>query len=171
MVVVMATLAMTILASMLAGPAGDCRRECEGILAETDRQTCLLQCDQSASPGDSTGTTRWRREERLGGAPPGSQHEDESGTTTIVETTNRDGLTATEITTTKKSGKTVTTGGGPTPVRTTAPVARNMGAAGPWLVLAKCQSTCDADRNAPTRATCKLKCLAASPGLVRRARP
>jgi len=170
MVVMMATLAMTMLASMLAGPAGDCRRECEAIAAETDRQTCLLQCDQSERPGDGTGTTRWRREERLGGAPPGSQHENESGTTTIVETTNLDGITATEITTTKKSRKTVTTGNAATPVRTTAPVARNMSAAGPWLVLAKCQSTCDADRSAPTRATCKLKCLAASPGLVRRAR-
>ncbi len=168
--VVMATLAITLLVSLLAAPAGDCRRECEAIEAETDRQTCLLQCDQKDSPGDGTGTTRWRREERLGGAPPGSKHEHEGGTTTTVETTRRDGTTSTETTTTKKSGQVVTSGTPTTTARPPANTPRNMSAAGPWLVLAKCQTTCDADRNAPSRAKCKLVCLDASPGLVKRRR-
>src|SRR5687768_17284453 len=109
----MGTLAMALLLAAVAGPAAECRRECDAITAETDRQTCLLQCDQSDAPGNGTGTTKWRREERLGGAPPGSKHEGESDTTTTVETTKRDGTTTSETTTTKKSGTTVTNGAAP----------------------------------------------------------
>jgi hypothetical protein len=167
----MATLGVLALVSMLgAAPAGECARACDAIAAETDRQTCLLQCDQSERPSDGTGVQKWRREERLGGAPPGSKHENESGTTTTIETTRRDGATSVETTTTRRSGATVAATPASSPVPTKAPQARNMSAAGPWIVLAKCQLGCDVDRNARTRATCKLGCLDASPGLVRRAR-
>lgn len=160
-----------VLLWLALGP--DCRSDCES-LGGTDRQTCLLQCGQQDAPRDS-GRTEWRREERLGGAPPGSAHEDESGTTTTVETINPDGTKSTTITTTSKRGTKVVTPapappGAPASPRPSAVVARNAAAAGPWIVLAGCQSRCDADREPKRRATCKLACLDASPGIVRRVR-
>ncbi len=166
---------------VLGGQGPDCRRECEAIPAETDRETCLLQCGQQETPRHDSGSTTWRREERLGGAPPGSQHEQESGTTTTVETTTADGLERTTVTTTSKRGTTVKSGERPTPSTpmtnsttarpSTGPAPSNAAAAGPWIVLASCQTRCDGERVAKPRASCKLTCLAASPGLVMRRRP
>ncbi len=151
-----------------AAPTTTCASECAAVAAGTDRQTCLLQCDQADAPRDS-GMTTWRREEHLGGAPPGSPHEHESGTTTVTETTTADGTTKTTTTTGKRGAA------APRPASTATPraaaVAVNQAAAGPWLVLSRCQARCDPERAASPRAACKLRCLEASPGLVRRRAP
>jgi hypothetical protein len=149
-----------------AAPTATCATECAALAAGTDRQTCLLQCDQADAPRDS-GMTTWRREEHLGGAPPGSPHEHESGTTTVTETMTADGTTTTTRTTGKRGNAAATGSMGPTTPRP-AVVAVNQAAAGPWIVLSRCQARCDPERAASPRAVCKLRCLEASPGLVRR---
>jgi hypothetical protein len=171
-----ATLWFVTFGAPAAAPSGaqGCASDCAAIAEGTDRQTCLLQCEQRDTPRES-GMTTWRREEHLGGAPPGSPHEYESGTTTRTETTTAEGTTTT-ITTTGKRGTAAAAGtkSAAAPRRpVVAAAAVNQAAAGPWIVLSRCQARCDPERAASPRAACKLRCLEASPGLVRRrdARP
>lgn len=156
-----------------------CRTSCEAIASATDRQTCLLQCDQHEPGRDTGGVTRTHTEERKGGAPPGSAHEFEGGSTTTVETTAPGGTRKT-TTKTNKRGTAVTQDTGATTTRPAARsaspsgdprVASNQQAAGPWIVLAGCQRRCDPEAVPLQRAACKLQCLDASPGIVRRVRP
>lgn len=170
--------ATAVILRVLAPSPDACLESCKTIESETDRQTCRLQCDQQDPDRETGGVTKWHTEERKGGAPPGSAHELEGGSTTTVETTTPGGARSTTTTQTNKRGTTVTrdavtdkTTAATPAVRTDRPVARNQGAAGPWIVLASCQERCNPDTAPLRRATCKLQCLDASPGIVRRVRP
>ncbi len=142
-----------------------CAAQCDA-LAGTDRSTCLLQCEQRERPSDS-GMTTWRRQERLGGAPPGSAHVDEAGSTTVVQTVGADGERTTTTTTRDRSGAhTVTQRGEPPPSKTasappsaSAAPRRDGVAPDAWPALARCQASCDPRAQASDRATCKLTCL------------
>src|SRR5262249_10654306 len=92
--------------SVMAQPPSSCASEC-AAQEGTDRQTCLLQCEQQETPRSGTGMTRWHRQENLGGAPPGSQHEGEAETIVTTTTTTADGSSNT--TTTSASGAKGTT--------------------------------------------------------------
>lgn len=170
--------AIAVILGVLEPSADACRESCDAIESATDRQTCRLQCDQQDPGRERGGVTTWHTEERKGGAPPGSAHELEGGSTTTVETTTPGGARSTTTTQTNKRGTTVTRDA--VTEKTTAatpaapndrPAARNQRAAGPWIVLAGCQARCDTDTAPRRRATCKLQCLDASPGIVRRVRP
>ncbi|MBX7081537.1 MAG: hypothetical protein K1X88_20215 [Nannocystaceae bacterium] len=164
------TLASPLLA--LLQSCSPCTAQCDA-LEGTDRSTCLLQCEQREQPSKS-GMTTWRREERLGGAPPGSAHADEAGSTTVEQTVAADGERTTTTTTRDRSGTHAVTQQGepspakaassPVPTRTAAPPVsaaprRDGVAPDAWPALAKCQASCDPRAEASARATCKLTCL------------
>lgn len=151
--------ALLVGAGLGAGdPSDACASECAAE-AGTDQQTCLLQCEQRDTPRRDTGATRWRRQEQLGGAPPGSPHEGEAESVTTTTTTSADG---TSTTTTKSTGgKGTTTRAGlpaaaaPTTKRATTTTALRED----YPALARCMNGCDPQTDARPRAQCKLGCL------------
>ncbi len=160
---------LSFVRALLQAPA--CAHECDA-LAGTDRQTCLLTCEQHERPSDS-GVTTWHREDRLGGAPPGSAHEGESNTTTREQTTDARG----NVTTRGDATAHGTTAAGPrpstpTPSTTTANARSASRATSParaattgsaarddWFGIASCQRECDPRDVDHERARCKLGCL------------
>lgn len=146
--------------SVMAQPPSSCSSEC-ATEDGTDRQTCLLQCEQQATPRRGTAITRTHRQENQGGAPPGSAHEGEAETITTTTTTTADGTSATSTTTTGSSG-TTTTKGTAKPAGAPAVRAVTQHASGPredYAAIAKCMNGCDPQTEAHTRAQCKLGCL------------
>jgi hypothetical protein len=149
--------------SVTAQPPSSCASEC-AALEGTDRQTCLLQCDQQETPRSGTGMTRWHRQENLGGAPPGSQHEGEAETITTTTSTTADGTSTTTTTTTSGRGTTKSSASpkpASTAVRATPTItsSRAPGQREDYAALAKCMNGCDPQTEAHTRAQCKLGCL------------
>ncbi|HWB81205.1 MAG TPA: hypothetical protein VG755_39850 [Nannocystaceae bacterium] len=147
-------LASALLALSVMAPTESCASEC-AAQAGTDRQTCLLQCEQQETPRSGTGMTRWHRQENLGGAPPDSPHAGEDETVVTTTTTTAEGTSTT--TTTSTSGATTKSGAAAKPASVRAASAKRGGEDYP--ALAKCMNGCDPDSVAHTRAQCKLGCL------------
>jgi hypothetical protein len=140
---------MLVLLALLAvtAPPSPCASEC-ATQEGTDRQTCLLQCDQQETPRSGTGVTRWRREDNLGGAPPGSAHEGEAESITTTTTTTADGTSSTTTSTTRSAAQSK-----PSATPTSKRSRED------YPALAKCMNGCDPDTVASSRAQCKLSCL------------
>lgn len=143
--------------SVMAQPPSSCASECSA-LAGTDRQTCLLQCDQQETPRSGTGMTRWHRQENLGGAPPDSPHAGEDETIVTTTTTTADGTSTSTTTATSAKGAVTKSGASAKPVAVRAVTASKRGGED-YAALAKCMNGCDPDTVAHTRAQCKLSCL------------
>ena len=147
-----------LLALSVMAPAESCASECAS-LEGTDRQTCLLQCDQQETPRSGTGMTRWHRQENLGGAPPGSQHAGEDETVVTTTTTTADGTSSTTTSTTGAKGSATKNGVSAKPTAVRAVTATSKRSGEDYPALAKCMNGCDPDTVAHTRAQCKLGCL------------
>jgi len=130
-----------------------CEATCNQSEDETDRVTCKLNCKQATEGKDDVHITRWKTEKHVGGTVPGQDAPPPPKTT---------------ITTVTPSGTTTEVKTGPAPKVVQPPALPPAVQQSPrqkyYFGLVDCQDRCDANRDDPARARCKLRCLRLQPG-------